>query len=127
MTRALLALLVAASAGCSGLLPPPTHRYVVDEHVVDAETGTVYWYEHHSGPDVGSVPGDEVVHVVMCNERVVPPCGRVPIETFEGANARVWMERFAAARGGGGVVPVPETDAERAARERSALDEWSHE
>lgn len=65
---------------------------------MDEESHSVIWYEHVSGPGVGTVPGDEEVHVVVCNERVSPPCVRFDIEDVDPASRHGILERFAAAR-----------------------------
>jgi hypothetical protein len=96
VTKSALGVLSWLLVGCSGLVP--TRRYVVEPSVVNPATHTIVWYEHVSGPGVGVVPGDEEVHVVLCNERLVPPCVRLEIEDVDVAGRRAILDRLEALR-----------------------------
>lgn len=103
--RATLLSLLLLAAGCAGLLP--TRRYVVEPAVMDPESHSVVWYEHVSGPGIGTVPGDEEVHVVLCNERIIPPCVRLEIDDIDAGTRRAILDRLEAARANA-CGPAPE-------------------
>jgi hypothetical protein len=99
--------IVVLLSGCAGLVP--TRRYVVEPVATDPQSHSVMWYEHVSGPGIGTVPGDEEVHVVLCNERVSPPCVRLEIDDIDDSNRRAVLDRLDAARAdtcaGAGAAP----------------------